>query len=157
MRPPPSSQGIPFALVPSQAQSGIKCGVGSQRKFAIFLAHSAESSFSRQKCRILTFRDKKCRILAFRDKTVLALVHFMVLGSRAPWAPNTIKICWAAGGFAGFITVLKFHFSIAITSHFYLIFTSQSQFPVISISLSFLEKSDREKNSPFFLRKNSEI
>ena len=25
----------------------------------------------------------------------MALVHFMVLGSRAPWAPNTINICWA--------------------------------------------------------------
>ena len=25
----------------------------------------------------------------------VALVHFMVLGSRAPWAPNTINICWA--------------------------------------------------------------
>ena len=35
VRPPPSSQGIPFALVPSQAQSGIECGVGSQRKFSI--------------------------------------------------------------------------------------------------------------------------
>ena len=26
---------------------------------------------------------------------LLALVHFMVLGSRAPWSPNTINICWA--------------------------------------------------------------
>ena len=31
---------------------------------------------------------KKCVFL-------LALVHFMVLGSRAPWSPNTINICWA--------------------------------------------------------------
>ena len=30
-------------------QSGIKCGVGSHRKFAIFLAHNAESRFLRQK------------------------------------------------------------------------------------------------------------
>ena len=30
-------------------QSGIKCGVGSHRKFVIFLAHNAESRFLRQK------------------------------------------------------------------------------------------------------------
>ena len=37
----------------------------------------------------------------------------------------------------------KFHFSISILSHFHFTFTSR--FPFISISLSFLEKSDREK------------
>ena len=30
-------------------QSGMKCGVGSQRTFAIFSAHSVESTFSQQK------------------------------------------------------------------------------------------------------------
>ena len=33
----------------SWKQSGIKCRVGSHRKFAIFLAHNAESRFLRQK------------------------------------------------------------------------------------------------------------
>ena len=33
----------------NSGQSGIKCGVGSQRKFAIFLVHSTESIFSQQK------------------------------------------------------------------------------------------------------------
>ena len=46
---------------------------------------------------------------------------------------------------------LKFHFSIS--SHFYSTFT-RSRFLVISISLSFLEKSEREKNfTIFFLEK----
>ena len=40
--------------------------------------------------------------------------------------------------------LLKFHFSISISRHFY--FTSRFRFPVISISLSFLEKSERGKN-----------
>ena len=46
---------------------------------------------------------------------------------------------------------LKFHFSIS--SHFYFTFTSRSRFPVISISLSFLEKSERETNFTLFLEK----
>ena len=46
---------------------------------------------------------------------------------------------------------LKFHFSISILSNFY--FTFISRFPVISISLSFLEKSDREKKLALFLEK----
>ena len=43
----------------------------------------------------------------------------------------------------------KFHFS----SNFYFTFTSQSRFPVISISLSLPEKSEREKNFTLFLEK----
>ena len=46
---------------------------------------------------------------------------------------------------------LKFHFSIS--SHFYFTFTSRSRFPVIFISLSFLEKSERDKNFTHFLEK----
>ena len=46
---------------------------------------------------------------------------------------------------------LKFHFSIS--SHFYFTFTSRSRFPVIFISLSFLEKSERDKNFTLFLEK----
>ena len=45
----------------------------------------------------------------------------------------------------------KFHFSIS--SHFYFIFTSRSRFPVISFSLSFFEKSEREKHFTLFLGK----
>ena len=53
---------------------------------------------------------------------------------------------------------LKFHFSILISSHFYFTFTSRSRFPIISISLSFLEKSERKKKfHPFFSTKKSEI
>ena len=37
--------------------------------------------------------------------------------------------------------------------HFYFTFTSRSWFPVISISLSFLEKSERETNFTLFLEK----
>ena len=48
---------------------------------------------------------------------------------------------------------LKFHFSISISSHFYFTFTSRSRFPVIFISLSFLEKSERDKNFTLFLEK----
>ena len=48
---------------------------------------------------------------------------------------------------------LKFHFFISILSHFYFTFTSQSRFPVIFISLSFLEKSERDKNFALFLEK----
>ena len=44
---------------------------------------------------------------------------------------------------------LKFHFSIS--SHFY--FTLTSRFPIISISLSFLEKSEREKFDNKFHKK----
>ena len=45
------------------------------------------------------------------------------------------------------VSILKIFFEI-----------SRSQFPVISISLSFLEKSEREKNfTPFSRRKKSEI
>ena len=39
-------------------------------------------------------REKLAIILQLRGRR-WALVHFMVLGSRAPWAPNTINICWA--------------------------------------------------------------
>ena len=39
----------------------------------------------------------------------------------------------------------KFHFS----SNFYFTFTSQSRFPVISFSLSFLKKSEKEKRVKF--------
>ena len=49
------------------------------------------------------------------------------------------------------IFFLKFHFSISISSHFY--FTSQSWFPVIFISVSFLEKNERKKKLPLFSRK----
>ena len=45
----------------------------------------------------------------------------------------------------------KLHFSISISELFYFTFTSR--FPVISISLSFLEKSEREKNFTLFLEK----
>ena len=55
----------------SMMQSGIKSGVGSLRKFAIFLAHSAESSFSQQKVPYFKVSWQKCGILAFRNKTVL--------------------------------------------------------------------------------------
>ena len=51
------------------------------------------------------------------------------------------------------IIFLKFHFSISISSHFYFTFTSRSRFPVIFISLSFLEKSERDKNFTLFLEK----
>ena len=47
-----------YLLVIVHDQSGIKCGVSSQRKFAIFLAHSAESGFHNKKCCILTFPKK---------------------------------------------------------------------------------------------------
>ena len=39
----------PCGCVRCKRQSGIKCGVGSQRTFVVFSAHSAESSFSQQK------------------------------------------------------------------------------------------------------------
>ena len=50
--------------------------------------------------------------------------------------------------------ILKFHFSISTSSHFYFIFTSWSRFPVISISLSFLWVIGN-KISPFFLEKKT--
>ena len=48
----------------SWKQSGIKCGVGSHRKFAIFWLITRNQDFC----------DKKCRIPAFRDKTLLNTV-----------------------------------------------------------------------------------
>ena len=42
-------------------QSGIKCGVGLHRKFAIFLAHNAESRFLRQK--VLYFNVSRQKVL----------------------------------------------------------------------------------------------
>ena len=47
-------------------QSGIKCGVSSQRTFAIFFRLTTRNP---------VFRDKKCHILTFRDKTVLNNVN----------------------------------------------------------------------------------
>ena len=55
-------------LVIVHDQSGIKCGVGSQRKFAIFLAHSAESGFCNKKCCILTFPEKSAVLFATKQK-----------------------------------------------------------------------------------------
>ena len=49
--------------------------------------------------------------------------------------------------------VFKFQISISILSNFYFTFTSRSWFPVIFISLSFLEKSERDKNFTLFLEK----
>ena len=57
-----------YLLVIVHDQSGIKCGVGSQQKFAIFLAHSAESGFCNKKCCILTFPEKSAVLFATKQK-----------------------------------------------------------------------------------------
>ena len=52
-----------YGQADQKAQSGIKCGVGSQRTFDIFFISQCGIKFVRdKKCCILLFRDKKCHI-----------------------------------------------------------------------------------------------
>ena len=81
--------------IKSPKQSGIKCGVGSHRKFAIFWLITRNQDFCDKKCRILTFHDKKCRIPAFRDKTLLNTVLPCYCNSLVSRSLSLSNALWA--------------------------------------------------------------
>ena len=65
-----------YLLVIVHDQSGIKCGVGSQRKFAIFFGSQCGIRFLQQKMLYFNVSRKKCR--TFRDKTKIMKVLKML-------------------------------------------------------------------------------
>ena len=137
-------------LIPVSAFNCQEEGVNYEQRDIIY--ESVENSW--RECQ------KRCLAVETLEKT-----DFAVACNYWVWNPDTNRryprICSLSSGiFSDFFFFFQRNhvdFTSRSRAIFYFTFTSRSRFSVIFISLSFLEKSEREKNVTLFLEKKSEI